>query len=82
VCEFLEPFAFVLVVEVVHSTHDAADDTRNLVAVLAEVGVVAHQRSHDGTDIGVALVFHAFNSACFSASRSTRSRNSSFITQW
>jgi len=41
----------------VDALDDRRDDPRNLVAVLAKLGVLAHQRPHDRTDLRLAVVF-------------------------
>jgi PAS domain S-box-containing protein len=44
-------------IHLVDSVDDRGDDARNLVAVLAELRVLAHERPHDGPDLCLAVVF-------------------------
>ena len=55
--EFFESLAAFLGRHAPDPADDGADDLGYLVAVLAELGVFAHQRAHDGTHLRVAVVF-------------------------
>jgi hypothetical protein len=56
-CERLQSLALLRRREVVDAPDHATDDSGDLVAVGAEVGILPHQGAHHGSDVGVALVF-------------------------
>ncbi|ESS07924.1 MAG: hypothetical protein A07HN63_02430 [uncultured archaeon A07HN63] len=55
--EFGESVAAGLAVKPPDRADDLPDDTRDLVAVGPEIGVLAHERPHDRAHIGLAVVF-------------------------
>ena len=55
--ELAEPLSAVGLVHAGDPVHDRRDDAGNLVAVRSKVGVLAHERAHDGAHVRVAAVF-------------------------
>jgi hypothetical protein len=55
--ERLEAVAPLVFVHPAHLGYDRRDHLGDLVAVRAEVGILAHQRTHDRAHVGIAAVF-------------------------